>query len=76
MKKEKTLVKRRSTPVKKRSSAVYNKKVARITKWYNRVLKIRETPAIINKNTKVPSYRKELKPLDFYISKIRKINEK
>jgi len=63
--------KKRTTPTKKRSQSCYNKKVERITNWYNRLLKFREKE-IINPNTKQPTKRKELKSLETYIEKIKK----
>jgi hypothetical protein len=61
----------RNTPIKQRSQSCYNKKVARITNWYNRLLKFREKE-IINPNTKQATKRKELKDLSYYIEKIKK----
>ena len=68
----KLAVKRRSTPVKKRGGPAYERKVIRIRKQYNHLLKCRETPADINPNTKVPARRKVLQPLDFYIGQVKK----
>jgi hypothetical protein len=65
----------KNTPTKKRSSSCYQNKVNKITKWYTDLLKCRENPKgnnLINPNTKLEPKRKELKPLDFYIDKIRK----
>jgi len=56
---------------KQRSQSCYQKKVDKITKWYNQLLKNREKE-LINPNTKQPTKRKELKPLEFYIDKIKK----
>ncbi len=64
-------IKRRTTPVKKRSDQVYNKKCGKIDKWYNHLLKERETP-VVAREGKEPRKRKELQPLSFYISKIKK----
>ena len=61
----------KKTPVKKRSQSCYQRKIDKITKWYNRLLKFREKE-IINPNTKQPSKRKELKPLQFYLDQIKK----
>ena len=61
---------------KQRSSKVYQKKVNKIRKWYGRLEKIRkENSNPINKNTKEPVKRRELKPIDFYIDKIKKATE-
>ena len=56
---------------KSRTQAVYQKKVDKITNWYNQLLKNREKE-VINPNTKQPVKRKELKSLDYYIDKIKK----
>jgi hypothetical protein len=68
---EKLIHHRRITPIKKRSSSCYQNKVDKITNWYNRLLIFREKE-IINPNTKQPTKRKELKPLETYIEKIKK----
>jgi len=72
MKEKSISTKRRLTPVKKRSSLCYNKKVEGVTKWYNRLESIRKEPAQVNPNTKQPAKRRELKPLEEYVSKIKK----
>ena len=56
---------------KQRSQSCYQKKVDKITKWYNQLLKNREKE-VINPNTKQPTKRKELKPLQFYLDQIKK----
>ncbi len=61
----------RNTPTKKRSSSCYQNKINKITKWYNHLLKCREKETM-NPNTKQPIKRKELKPLNWYLEKIRK----
>jgi len=61
----------RNTPIKKRSSSCYQNKVNKITKWYNNLLKFREKE-ITNPNTKLPTKRKPLKELDYYLEKITK----
>ena len=61
----------RHTPIKKRSSNCYQNKVNKITEWYNHLLKCREKE-ITNPNTKLPTKRKPLKELDFYLDKIKK----
>ena len=71
---DKLITHRRITPVKKRSQSAYNKKVNKITKWYNRLLKERETEKI-NPNNKQEVKRKELKPLDFYVGLLKKVME-
>jgi len=75
MEKEKIITHKKITPIKKRSSSCYQKKVDKITKWYNYLLKERENPKgnnLINPNTKEEPKRKELKELDYYIGKIKK----
>ena len=58
---------------KGRSNKTYQKKVDKIKKWYNNLIKYREeNPKIINKNTKQFTKRKELKPLNYYLDKIKK----
>lgn len=57
---------------KKRDPQItYRRKIDKITKWYNRLMKEREK-RVINPNTKEEPKRKELKDLDYYISKISK----
>lgn len=63
----------REKVLKKRGSNAYEKKVRRITAWYNHLLKEREKE-VVNPNTKEVIKRKELKPLQEYISKIKGIN--
>ena len=60
----------RKTPIKKRSSSCYQNKINKITKWYNHLLECRKKE-ITNSNTKCPIKRRELKPLDYYIKKIK-----
>lgn len=62
---------RKITPFKKRSASCYQKKVDKITKWYNHLLECKKKE-IINPNTKQPVKRKELKDLSYYIEKIKK----
>ena len=57
---------------KKRSQSCYNNKVNKIKKWYA-WLKWERAQEKINPNTKLSVKRQELKPLDFYIEKIRKV---
>jgi len=49
----------------------YRNKVEKITNWYNNLLKNREKE-IINPNTKKLVVKKPLKPLDWYIAKIKR----
>ena len=66
------LIHRRITPIKKRTEKTYQHKVDRITKWYNRLMEIRKEEPKVNPNTKQPAKRKELKPLEWYLEKIKK----
>jgi hypothetical protein len=62
-----------ASKVKRSSMIAYNRKVRAITKWYNRLVALREkNPIVINENNKQEVKRKELKPLDWYLSKLRK----
>jgi len=76
---EKTITHRKNTPIKKRSQSCYQKKVDKITKWYNHLLEERkqdtrmENKQMINPNTKQEPKRKELRPLNYYIEKITKV---
>jgi len=63
---------------KKRSQSAYDKKVKRITKWYEKLEEARLEPKgnnLINPNTKLEPKRKELKPLDYYIGLIKQITK-
>jgi hypothetical protein len=65
----------RNTPIKKRSQSAYNNKINKITKWYNDLQEARKDPKrdnLINPNTKQEPKREELKPLQFYLDKIKK----
>ncbi len=65
----------RKTPIKQRSNNCYNRKVAKITKWHNKLTEYRSNPKgnnLINPNTKQEPKRKELKDLSYYIEKIKK----
>jgi len=75
MEKKKVTIHKKSTPVKQRNSGVYQQKVDKITKWYNNLVENRKKETI-NPNTKLPIKLKELKPLDFYLSKVKKGNQK
>jgi hypothetical protein len=74
--------KKRNTPIKLRSQSCYNKKVEKVTKWHNDLLKQREQETrmkkkqMINPNTKQEPKRKELKELSYYISLIKKVINK
>jgi hypothetical protein len=55
----------------------YNRKVAKITKWYKRLVAIREqNPIVINPNNKLEIKRRPLKELSYYIEKIAKAKER
>ena len=56
---DKLIAHKRTTPIKKRSSSCYQKKVDKIIKWYNNLLKCREKE-VINPNTKQPVKNVEL----------------
>jgi len=62
-----------SSGIKRDPTISYNHKVDRITKWYNRLMKIREQyPQKENENIHQLVHRKDLQPLNWYISKIAK----
>lgn len=67
---EEIIKKRRYTPIKKKSQSAYDRKVKKIEKWYNHLLKCREKE-IINPNTKQETKRKPLKELDYYIKLLK-----
>jgi hypothetical protein len=73
MKKSVQGLKRRHTPIKKRSQSCYSRKVAKITRWLNRLLNWRKNE-IINPNTKQPTKRKELKKLSEYIDLLKPVS--
>ena len=54
---------------KGRSRKTYNNKVKKITKWYNHIVTNRQ-------KDKKGQDKKPLKPLDFFIDKIKMPNEK
>jgi len=56
--------------LKKKSQSAYDRKVKKIEKWYNHLLKCREKE-IINPNTKQETKRKPLKELDYYIKLLK-----
>ena len=68
----KQLTRKRETPTKQRSAGVYQQKVDQVTDWYNKLVENRKKE-VINPNTKLPIKLKELKPLDWYIDKIKKV---
>ena len=74
----KQITHRKETPIKKRSQNAYQKKVDRVIAWYNRLLELRKKPVEVNKDKehtdKVLRKRAELKQLDFYIGKIKKVS--
>jgi len=57
---------------KQRSSSCYQRKIDKLTNWYNQLLKFREKEPKINPHNNLPYKRKELKPLDWYLEKIKK----
>jgi site-specific recombinase XerD len=57
---------------KGRNQTTYNRKVQRIHVWYEHLEKERAKGEVVNPNTKQPVKRKELKPIDYYIEKIKK----
>ena len=62
-----------SSKTKRDPMKTYRKKVEKITKWYERLILIREKePVIINPNNKLETKRKELKDLQYYIDKLAK----
>jgi len=60
--------------MKGRNGRTFANKCERIERWYNKRQKLLSKEAQINPNTKQPAKRKELKPLNFYIDKIKKSN--
>jgi hypothetical protein len=60
----------KSTPTKKRSQSCYDIIVKKVTKWYEHLEKERKN-IVVNPNTKQEPKRKELKPLSWYIGKIK-----
>lgn len=76
MEKKNKTVHRKETPVKKREAGLYQEKVNKITKWYNRLLENRKTPVEPNTDKNHPDKqlrkRAELKPLEYYIERIKK----
>ena len=64
---------RRITPIKKRDPNCYEHKVAKITRWHDRLTTLRKKSQKENPNTKVLVKRKELLPLAHYIDQIKKV---
>jgi len=64
---------RKETPIKKRDGGVYQKKVAKITNWYNKLVENQKKSDIINKHNNQPYKRADLKPLEYYIERIKKV---
>ena len=62
----------RKTPIKKWSQSCYQRKIDKITDWYNCLLKFREKEPKINSHNNLPYKRKELKSLEWYLEKIKK----
>lgn len=71
---DKIITHRRMTPIKKRSQSCYNNKVKKLEDWHNHLLKCREKE-VINPNTKQEVKRKPLKPLDYYIGLLKKVDK-
>lgn len=68
----KQLTRRKETPVKKRDGNCYRNKVEEVTHWYNKLVENRKKE-VINPNNKLPIKLKELKPLEWYLDKIKKV---
>lgn len=77
MEKKNKTVHRKETPVKQRDSNCYNRKVEEVTNWYRKLEENREKPIEPNKDNVHPDKqlrkRAELKPLEFYLDKIKKV---
>lgn len=59
---------------KGRNQTTYNRKIQRIRAWYEHLEKERAKGEVINPNNKQSIKRVELKPIDWYIEKIKKPN--
>lgn len=62
---------------KSRHQSTYDKKIKRIRAWYAHLEKERNNAkgdSLINPNTKKEPIRAELKPVDWYIDKLKKPN--
>ena len=78
MEKKNKTVHRKETPVKKRDGGCYQKKVEKATKWYNQLVENQKTNVEPNKDThehpdKLPRKRADLKPLEYYLERIKKV---
>ena len=77
MEKKVKTVHRKETPVKKRGGQCYHTKVEEITHWYNQLVENQKTPVEPNKDKnhpdKLPRKRADLKPLEYYIERIKKV---
>ena len=60
--------------MKGRTSQTYANKCERMEKWYKKRQKLLSKEREVNSHTKQLPKRKELKPLDYYIDKIKKPN--
>jgi hypothetical protein len=77
MEKKNKTVHRKETPVKKRDSNCYHKKVEKVTNWYNKLVENRKKEIEPNTDKNHPDKllrkRVELKDLQFYLDKIKKV---
>ena len=73
MEKKNKTIRRKETPVKLRDGNCYSNKVAEVTHWYNELLENRKTEPKINPHNNLPYKRAELKDLQFYLDKIKKV---
>lgn len=64
----------KSGKLKGRSSKTFANKRKKIENWYKKRQKFLSQEPQINKNTKQQAKRKQLRPLEFYIDKIKKPN--
>lgn len=61
--------------MKGRSSTTHSHKCDRIKKWYKGREKFLSQKAPINEHTKKEVKRKELKPLEWYLEKVKRPNK-
>lgn len=77
MEKKNKTVHRRETPVKKRDGGLYQEKVDKITNQYNKLVENRKKEIEPNTDKNHPDKllrkRAELKDLQFYLDKIKKV---
>ena len=73
MEKKLKTVHRKETPVKKRDGNCYQNKVEEITEWYRILVENRKKEPKINPHNNLPYKRAELKDLQFYLDKIKKV---